>query len=694
MSPAMRCPRCTEQRLEAALTPQGVEIDRCPACQGVWLDRGEIFYFAKHPKPLILAIKQARQKATEGDLKSPRTGRPMLRLLVFDQVAVDACPDTDGLWLDRGDMKALIEKAEGNLQISLDPQAYPGGHPGDKRGPMSPAVLAAYAAGGRALPNLALRSVALLATLYALLIAILIACVELGALPVALAVLLGAGVAFAQFGLGPFLMDLSLRWLYNCRFVERSELPEHLTGFVQKLVAKHRMSFPRFGLIDDGAPNAFTYGHHPNNARIVLTRGILTLLSEPEIEAVVAHEIGHARHWDMLVMTIAQLVPLVAYYVYRTLIRMKTGSRDKSASTRLAIAIGAYLVYIVSEYIVLWISRTREYWADRFAGEACDDPNRLASALIKIGYGLAGDDRGKAQDARSAKEKEPQRSPMLDAVGAMGIFAPSAARALAIASVGGGSMGGRFDPDLLKGAMRWELWNPWARFYELSSTHPLVSSRLEQLGRQAAALGKEPLVVFDEPQPESYWDEFFVDLFMMFLPALLTLAALGAALATRSERALGLTLAALGVGMLGKTLFSHRGEAYPELTVAGLLKNVKVSAIRGVPCTVRGRIIGRGIPGLIWSEDFVMQDDTGILFLDYRQPLKILEFLFGLLRGSSLTDQSMVATGWYRRAPVPFLELRTLTVGGQTRRCYVRQAQIVLSWLLIAIGLLFALRGA
>ena len=66
----------------------------------------------------------------------------------------------------------------------------------------------------------------------------------------------------------------------------------------------------------------------------------------------------------------------------------------------------------------------------------------------------------------------------------------------------------------IKGAMQWDLWNPWAGWYELNSTHPLVAKRLNYLGDQAAHLGQEPLFVFDRVKPESYWDDFFVDLFV------------------------------------------------------------------------------------------------------------------------------------------------------------------------------------
>ena len=104
-------------------------------------------------------------------------------------------------------------------------------------------------------------------------------------------------------------MDLTLRRLYTC-WVTPDQLPSHLRDFVRASATKSAMKFPSFGIIDDGAPQAFTYGHHPGNARIVISRGIMELLEPDEVEAVVAHEIGHVHNWDMALMTVANLVPL------------------------------------------------------------------------------------------------------------------------------------------------------------------------------------------------------------------------------------------------------------------------------------------------------------------------------------------------------------------------------------------------
>jgi hypothetical protein len=214
-----------------------------------------------------------------------------------------------------------------------------------------------------------------------------------------------------------------------------------------------------------------------------------------------------------------------------------------------------------------------------------------------------------------------------------------------------------------------------------------VANRLEYLSEQSAALGKEPFVVFTDRKPESYWDEFGVDLLVLWLPFLMAAPILAVGLLAKSTPIMLLAVSGLGLGMLLKTLIAYRSGPFPEMNVASLLRFVKVSAVRPVPCTLKGTVIGRGVPGLIWSEDFVLEDDTGILFLDYRQPLRIWEFFFGLLRRQTLDDQVVTVKGWYRRSPMPYLELRTMEGAGKTRTCYVYPLKLAVAALLILAGL-------
>jgi heat shock protein HtpX len=148
----------------------------------------------------------------------------------------------------------------------------------------------------------------------------------------------------------------------------------------------------------------------------------------------------------------------------------------------------------------------------------------------------------------------------------------------------------------------------------------------------------------------------------------------------------GLPILGLGVGMFIKTVLVYRGDYFAPLAVAGLLHKVKVSNVRPVPARLRGTIIGRGVPGLIWSEDFVMRDATGILFLDYRQPLRIWEWFFGLFRAGEFAGKPVEAVGWFRRAPLPYLELKSITVDGVTRNSYARHARYVGAVLLALLG--------
>ncbi|MDP8256382.1 MAG: M48 family metalloprotease, partial [Candidatus Alcyoniella australis] len=437
------------------------------------------------------------------------------------------------------------------------------------------------------------------------------------------------------------------------------------------------------------SPNAFTYGHTPQNARVVITQGLIKILEPEELESVVAHELGHARHWDILVMTLASMIPYIFYLIFRFGLNIGARSR-RNGLPFVVMAIASFVLYIVSNYIVLFISRSREYYADRFGGVVTSNPNALSSSLVKIAYGLASMDPIVAKQPAAEQTKSRQRSERLSAMKSIGIFDPGKATNLAMASFRGPNS---LNPQGVVQAMQWDLWNPWALYYELGSTHPLPAKRIQALGKLAEHLHQQPLVHFDQHKPESFWDEFFVDLLFKFAPMLLALIGAligGAALASTGNPGplVGLAMLGYSLGYLVRLLFSYRGGEYPNMSVAALLSRIKVSNVRPVPCTMTGRVIGRGVPGLIWSEDMVLQDRSGFMFLDYRQPLRIIEFLFGLFRTKWLIGQDVTVQGWYRRAPTPFLEIKQIiTADGRRKRSYVYYVKWV--WAALAFALSF-----
>ena len=494
--------------------------------------------------------------------------------------------------------------------------------------------------------------------------------------------LIGSIIALIlQFLVGPFLTDLNMRWIYKAKF--DAELPVYLSDFIADVCEANNMKLPRIGYIDDGAPNAFTYGHTKNDARIILTRGIFEMLNEEEVKAVVGHELGHAAHNDILVMTAAQLVPMVLYAVYKFCSDYKSSSNDKddSKSTGAIKLIGviAYLLYIIANYIVLWLSRTREYMADAFSAEVTRNPNALGSALVEIGFGLS---------TKAARDQEGQS---VTSPTTLGISDAPSSKAIAVSSY----TDGQFNKQAIKNAMKWDLWNPWATIYELNSTHPLISKRLMAISELSPAYGQEPYILFDLVKPESYMDDFAKDVLISFLPAasfIIGLIIFFLCMNPGSDwRWCGLVLVIPLAASLYKYGYSHPKKEFAPSDVRGLLGEVKVSGITSIPCEVKGTIIGRGNPGCVFNEDFVVRDESGIMLLDYSQPLFLINKVFALFKSPAYFDKIVTARGYYRRAPVPYIQLKELVIDGEVKKCYSIIFGWIWRWALLGIAVLFTL---
>jgi len=166
---------------------------------------------------------------------------------------------------------------------------------------------------------------------------------------------------------------------------------------VQELAQQAGVPMPRHVWVSSTwEPNAFVFGRTVASSQLVVTASLLQQLNQDEIRAVLAHEIGHLRHRDVTIMTWVSAVPLLAYILARGGFELLRGSgrvRGKNAGQAIAIALAvailSYLVYFITQLLVLYLSRTRESYADAYSGAATKDPHSLASALTKITYGLS-----------------------------------------------------------------------------------------------------------------------------------------------------------------------------------------------------------------------------------------------------------------------------------------------------------------
>ncbi len=634
----MQCPQC-QTPMAPRPTATGVELDACEGCGAVWFDRGELLLSVRDPVGVAKAIATARETSdADGDLVEVTLGSDVTALL------------------DRRDGGVFVP-GDAMQRLTADGRSSLRWQSPDRTSPRRFRV-----------PRLGLRTVLTVILLYAVAaLAVWVATEGVGWSVVAGGTFGGLLLAFL---IAPWLMDASLAWFHTARRRELDELPPHLQAFIKGVCAEHGMGLPRIWVIEDGTPTAFTYGLSPSTARVVFSTGLVDVLHPRELEAVIGHELGHAHYWDIAVMTLAELPPIALRWASR-----KLEDDSKQRGFKATAAALAYIAYLASEYVVLWLSRTREYHADRFGALAVRSGNAMASALIKIAYGLA---------ARPAAKPDRHGAP---SPRALGIFDRNAAANLAVSTGRRTTPLGQheFSIDDVQGAMKWDLWNPWALVSELHSTHPLVAKRLLHLATISEEIGEAPLVKFDLPQPESYWDDFAVDVLVQVLPwAGIAAAVVGWIYASWLGLGLGLITWAVLLGV--RLWVRYRAPVFAELSVATLMRQVKVSEIRPIPCRLEGIVRGKGEPGLVWSEDFVLHDATGMMFLDHRQPLAIWEFLWGWLASWKVIAGQITVEGWFRRMPVPYVEIARYWVDGELRRSWYRHFRWFGVFLVVAAG--------
>jgi heat shock protein HtpX len=255
--------------------------------------------------------------------------------------------------------------------------------------------------------------------------------------------LLGIGIAWYQW----YSSDKVAMRAMRAREVSPEEAPE-LHGMIDRLCALADMPKPRVGVADLDLPNAFATGRSPDHSVVCVTTGILRTLDAEELEAVLAHELSHVAHRDVLVMTIAASAGIVAGMLTRgaqygaVFGGRRSNNNAGGLPVWLVVLVVSLVVYAISFLLLKLLSRYRELAADRAAAYLTMRPGALASALQKI---------------TGEMSRIPQRD--LRAVSAMNAFFVAPA-------ISGVSL------------------------RTLTSTHPSLEQRLEQLARIQAELGR------------------------------------------------------------------------------------------------------------------------------------------------------------------------------------------------------------
>ena len=212
----------------------------------------------------------------------------------------------------------------------------------------------------------------------------------------AVAVLIFAALA----GLGQwYFSDKLALAAMRAREVTPAQAPE-LHGMIDRLCALADMPKPRVAIADTDVPNAFATGRSPEHSVVCVTTGIMRRLDSEELEGVLSHELSHVAHRDVMVMTIAGFLGVVAGLVMRWGMYFGGGRDRNSQVPFLVIWLGSIVVYLVSFLLTRVLSRYRELCADRSGAYLTGKPSALASALTKISGEMA---RIPSRDLREAQ---------------------------------------------------------------------------------------------------------------------------------------------------------------------------------------------------------------------------------------------------------------------------------------------------
>ncbi|MDP2728691.1 MAG: zinc metalloprotease HtpX [Dehalococcoidia bacterium] len=192
-------------------------------------------------------------------------------------------------------------------------------------------------------------------------------------------------VAAALLGVQYFLSDRLALWSMGAKEVSSAEAPQ-LHGMVERLAAMAGIPKPRVAVAQSPMPNAFATGRNPNNAVVAVTTALMERLEQPEVEAVLAHELSHVKNRDVTVITLASFFSTVAFFIMRFSMFAGYGrrSRDQSGQAMILIYFASLLVWLISFFLIRALSRYREFAADRGSAILTGAPSQLASALVKI----------------------------------------------------------------------------------------------------------------------------------------------------------------------------------------------------------------------------------------------------------------------------------------------------------------------
>ncbi|MBN3939705.1 MAG: M48 family metalloprotease [Nostoc sp.] len=465
-------------------------------------------------------------------------------------------------------------------------------------------------------------------------------------------------------GVSPWLLDLLLANLYGQREFPKDVLNTHSREAVrvlQRCCQQRHWPLPKLRILPTAAPIILTYGSLPRNARIVVSQGLLEQLADDEIAIIYATQLGHIAHWDFAVMSLLLLVTLPTHKLYQQVSEL--GDKISAKIWRWPVTILASLIYGIWCLLTgtaLWLSRLRLYYSDRVAAEITGNPNALIRALLKIAIGIAAD-----------IQKQEHTSWQLES---LNLLTPvSYQQSLSLGTIASNLSFESF--------LKWDIANPYRRWFTINNSHPLMGDRLERLCQIARHWHLDTELHFAS-EPSKVKRQSFL---LQVAPWLgIPLGVLFAAFVWLTWQ-LAFTLKFLnlkwiyedwsfitGCLLIGFSIGTvmRINSFFPDIKPAtiqtddslpNLLADPSALPIDSVSVRLVGKLLGRQGTSNTLAQDLILQSSAGLVKLHH------ISWLGQSVNHQDLIGRQIIVTGWFRRGATPWIDIQTLeTQSGKT----------------------------
>lgn len=464
----------------------------------------------------------------------------------------------------------------------------------------------------------------------------------------------------------PWILDAILKGLYGMKSLSTAAIARHSSEthrLLQRFSQQQKIPTPKLGILPTSAPIALTYGCLPKFARIVVSQGLLDSLTEDEIAAIYAYELGHILHWDFAVMSLITVVMQIPYSIYKlgaiASDKLRKLNFDRAAISKLTemladlivlISAIAYGFFWLFRWSGLWLSRARIRYSDRQACSLTGNPNGLTRALIKT-----------AMTTAQTIQTEKRTNELIEG---FELLNPVSYRSAVL-------LEGLFDRVSLSTLFQWEFANKNRVELQFNSSHSLISDRLLEIANYCQQWHLQPELEIETPALIKHKRKL-----LQFAPLIGGLTGVSIALllwlvaqglfaagffrlnwiATDYDLFSGFGLIGFGLGAIVR--FNH---FFPEsrdvqTNLVNLLTQPDLSPSDSPVVRLEGTLIGRIGAGNQLGQDLFLQTEAGLIKLHYCSQFGAI----GNLLCRFPLGQSAIVTGWFRRSATPWIDVETI----------------------------------